>query len=112
MPSPLEIPELRLKLTDVEGLAPGSSKVVEVNEQEIFIFNEQGILRAVSNVCPHRGAPLGEGVVKDGKVYCPWHCFDFDLKTGECSISPMLNIEAYEVSVESDFVRLSGKQPR
>ena len=58
-----------------------------------------GELRAIMNRCPHKGAPICKGMV--GGVWdssgpgdithdrsrevlvCPWHGFEFDLKTGK-----------------------------
>lgn len=31
---------------------------------------------------------------------CPWHCFDFDLRTGACLVDPDLSIPVYPVRVE------------
>ncbi|OWF36608.1 uncharacterized protein LOC110441446 [Mizuhopecten yessoensis] len=39
--------------------------------------------------CPHEGGPLDEGDIEDidGRwvVLCPWHSYDYDLKTGQSS---------------------------
>jgi NAD(P)H-dependent nitrite reductase small subunit len=95
------------RAANVSEIAPGTGKTVEVNEQDIALFNYQGEFYAISDLCPHRGAPLAEGFLEDGKVFCPWHCFDFNLQTGECTIVPSLRVQAYEVKVEGDevFVR-------
>ena len=37
---------------------------------------------ATSNVCPHKGGPLAEGIVHGGKVTCPLHNNVVDLATG------------------------------
>jgi 3-phenylpropionate/trans-cinnamate dioxygenase ferredoxin component len=85
-------------------IAPGTGKLVEIGDQEIALFNFGGIFFATSNMCPHRGASLAEGFLDRGKVFCPWHCFDFNLKTGECEMVPSLRIQTYEVKVDNDEV--------
>jgi nitrite reductase/ring-hydroxylating ferredoxin subunit len=42
-----------------------------------------GEVYAASPACPHEGAPLAEGAVRQGAVDCPRHHYLFDLKTGE-----------------------------
>lgn len=85
-------------------LAPGRGKMIEVENREIAIFNFGGEVYAISDMCPHRGASLAEGFLEAGKVFCPWHCFDFNLKTGECSMVPSLRVQTYEVKIEGDEV--------
>lgn len=46
-----------------------------------------GTPRALPNACPHRGASLSEGRVRDGEIECPWHAFRFD-GTGRCTQMP------------------------
>jgi NAD(P)H-dependent nitrite reductase small subunit len=92
------------KVATVDEIARGSGKKVEVGGNEIAIFNFNGIFYAISDICPHRGAPLSEGFLEAGKVFCPWHCFDFNLQTGECTTVPSLNVRTYEVKIEGDDV--------
>jgi nitrite reductase (NADH) small subunit/3-phenylpropionate/trans-cinnamate dioxygenase ferredoxin subunit len=92
------------KVASIGEVSPGAGKLIEVAEREIALFNFGGEFYATSDLCPHRGASLAEGFLDAGKVFCPWHCFDFNLKTGECSMVPSLRVETYEVKVEGDEV--------
>ena len=74
--------------------------IVDVNGRSIGVFNVDGRLYAVRNVCPHKQAPLCRGTVEgtmlpskpgeleygyeDRVLKCPWHGWEFDLETGEC----------------------------
>jgi nitrite reductase/ring-hydroxylating ferredoxin subunit len=78
--------------------------MVEVGDEEVAVFNFGGEIYATSDVCPHRGASLAEGFLDQGKVFCPWHCFDFNLKTGQCEMVPSLRVRTYEIKVEGDEV--------
>lgn len=53
-----------------------------VGGERIAVVRKNGALCAISNVCPHQNGPLGEGVVRDGYLECPWHGYQFDPCTG------------------------------
>jgi len=93
-----------IKVATVHEIVPGSGKKVEACGNEIALFNFNGEIYAISDICPHRGGPLSEGFLDVGKVFCPWHCFDFNLKTGECTTFPSMRVQAYEVKVEGEDI--------
>ncbi len=37
---------------------------------------------AFSRYCPHEGADLAGGYLRDGCIVCPWHNLPFSLKSG------------------------------
>ena len=61
---------------------------VSVGGREVALFNVDGQFYALDGSCPHRGGPLGEGITEDGRVYCPLHGWEFDVKTGACINNP------------------------
>lgn len=95
----------------------GGRKIVDVGGRSVGIFNLQDGYFAVRNACPHRGAPLCKGVIdgfvtgekpgdfsfeRDGEILrCPWHGWEFDLKSGESVFNPhKVWVRKYEVSIE------------
>jgi nitrite reductase/ring-hydroxylating ferredoxin subunit/DMSO/TMAO reductase YedYZ heme-binding membrane subunit len=69
------------------GLEEGRAVTVHVKGgnvggERIAVVRKDGVLCAISNVCPHQNGPLGEGVVRDGYLECPWHGYQFDPCTG------------------------------
>lgn len=36
-------------------------------------------------VCPHRLGPLDEARVEEGRIRCPWHGYEFEVRTGRSS---------------------------
>jgi isorenieratene synthase len=44
-----------------------------INSHELSVWRNGGKTLAVINRCPHMGAPLSEGTVRDGVLTCPWH---------------------------------------
>jgi nitrite reductase/ring-hydroxylating ferredoxin subunit/DMSO/TMAO reductase YedYZ heme-binding membrane subunit len=63
-------------------LPEGRAVTVNVQGERIAVVRADGALCAISNVCPHQNGPLGEGVVRDGYLECPWHGYQFDPRTG------------------------------
>jgi len=97
-------------------LPPGEKRIVDVAGRSIGVYNVGGEFLAIRNRCPHQGGPLCEGVTlgelaSDGPgdyrhsrageiVRCPWHAWEFDLRTGASWFDPVRRrVRAYEVDV-------------
>jgi len=88
----------------------GSLKKIVTGGEEVLIACQGGKLYAISNSCTHRGGPLNEGELEDGKVVCPWHGGQFDLASGKVvSPPPMKDAACYEVRVDGTNVLLKKK---
>ncbi len=60
----------------------------EILEEQVLLFRrEDGSIAAVSNVCPHRFAPLAKGRLIGDVVECPYHGLQFD-GSGACVRNP------------------------
>jgi nitrite reductase/ring-hydroxylating ferredoxin subunit len=90
----------------VDDLPPGSSRVVEVGETEIAIFHCDDGFHATQNHCLHMGGPLGRGRLDGCVVTCPWHGWQYDLRTGENEFDQALRLETYEVVLEDGQVKV------
>ncbi len=97
-----------VKVGQVNEIAVGSSKKVEVNGKEIALFNIGGEFFAMDDTCPHRGGPLSEGFIDDKVVNCPWHGWQFDVTSGECLTAPDACQTKYEVKVEGNDIHISA----
>jgi len=102
-----------------EELAPGERKIIEVSGLSIGVFHIDGEYYAMNNLCPHQLAPLCEGDLtglvtadevdaenyeyeRPGEIItCPWHNWEFDVKTGESVFNPHLKTRTYDVEVET-----------
>ena len=72
--------------------------------KEICIVNAWGKLFAMDNECLHQGGSLGQGMVEDGKVVCPWHAWKWDPKTGAAVEHPEQKLKTYPIKVENGDV--------
>ena len=91
----------------VAELLPGQAAEVTVGGKAVALFNVGGTFHAITNLCPHRGGPLGQGFVEGSQVSCPWHNWTFDVTTGENVASADLKVARYEVRVEDGQVCVS-----
>jgi nitrite reductase/ring-hydroxylating ferredoxin subunit len=87
-------------------LEPGRGKKVQVGERTLALFLEEGRVRAFDNACPHRGAPLAEGILRGERLVCAHHGWAFDAETGEALHDPAARVTCYRVTVEGDEVRI------
>ncbi len=110
----------------VSELTPGERKIVEVAGRSIGLFHLGDEYVAVLNVCPHALAPVCRGRVsgttlpsppgeyrwgREGEILaCPWHGWEFDLRTGRALAHARKRLRLYPVTVENDtiYVTLGG----
>jgi nitrite reductase (NADH) small subunit len=62
---------------------PLEGRSVSVEGRRVAIFRTERGLAAIDAACPHRGGPLGDGIVAERCVTCPLHGLRIDLETGE-----------------------------
>src|SRR5689334_11837434 len=87
----------------LDGAIPnGQMREYFVNGVEIVVANVDGEYHALSNRCPHQGGPLGKGRLDEaGVIWCPWHLWQFDAKTGRaCWPEGYTRASHYPVKVE------------
>ena len=94
-------------VASTQELKPGSGKVAEINGQSIAIFNVEGTYYATDNTCLHRGGPLGEGELEGEVVTCPWHAWQFNVKTGISVNNPSACVKTFPIKVEGNDVKIS-----
>jgi nitrite reductase (NADH) small subunit len=117
---------VRYVVSTVSDLPMGSRRIVQAGRRTIGVFNVGGEYFGIRNACPHQGAPLCIGpvtgtnvsdvphqmtYVREGEIVrCPWHGWEFDIRTGRSVFNPhSVRVKAYEVttgSAEDDDVIL------
>ncbi|ULL16771.1 Rieske (2Fe-2S) protein [Paenibacillus sp. H1-7] len=100
----------------VTEIPPGSKKIVEAGGRSIGVYNINGAFYAIRNLCPHQSAALCSGITtsfitssqpgdfcfeREGEIVrCPWHFWEFDIKTGQMMVEPKTRTKVYDVTVE------------
>ena len=93
-----------VKVANLSDLGPGSSMTIEANGKAVALFNVDGAVYALDNTCLHRGGPLGEGFLEGDVVACPWHMWEYNVRTGEKLGDPSLKVATYPVEVEGNDI--------
>jgi nitrite reductase/ring-hydroxylating ferredoxin subunit len=110
------------KLTEFKD---GDRRIIFVGDNEIGVFKHDGKFYAYSNYCLHQGGPACEGLTiakveerlrpdktseglyfSDTEMHfvCPWHGYEYDMKTGECVSDRKLRLRSYKVVEKGDEV--------
>ncbi|MSU21840.1 MAG: hypothetical protein EXS30_10655 [Pedosphaera sp.] len=79
---------------------------VRIGEREFALFNIDGDFHVLDGHCSHRGGPLGEGILENGRIYCPLHGWGFDAKTGACFENPERPVKCYLTRVVDGSVQI------
>lgn len=104
------------KVANVDDLADEEFPIItQIKGREIGIFRLDDEYHAVANYCPHANGPLCEGDVtgtigatsdgtwtlerEDELISCPWHGWEFDIRTGENVRTDRYKTPSYDVEV-------------
>lgn len=72
-----------VKLAPAESVPPGSTRFVCSAETPVILANYQGTIHAFHGLCPHQNNPLEGAVLWGNLLDCPFHHFQYDVRTGE-----------------------------
>ena len=117
-----------LFVANKEDFKSGDRRIV-VNDhgREVGVFSQEDGYYAYSNYCLHSGGPACEGLMINrvqevlgadktfvGEIFadevhfvCPWHGYEYDLKTGECVPDRRLRLKKYNVVRKGDEIFVS-----
>ncbi|MBH68484.1 MAG: 2Fe-2S ferredoxin [Rhodospirillaceae bacterium] len=107
----------------IDEILPGERKLVQIRGRPIVIFNLDGEYFGILDRCPHQGASLCQGKLvglvealspgsytfsrKGEIIRCPWHGWEFDIRTGQSRCEPnRIKATKYDIQVSD------GKQAR
>lgn len=82
----------------------GTAREVVAGDRIVAIYSAGGELYALDGICPHQGGPLGKGTLDGCVVTCPWHGWQFDVRTGQHQINATLIHPRFDVRVEGENV--------
>lgn len=103
-----------IRVCSLRELPNNSQKIVPLGPHKIALFHFNNEISAIANACLHKAGPLGLGLVENkyGGTYvtCPWHGWEYNIKTGSAPPGYKDQQAVYEVKVEGDDILIS-EQP-
>lgn len=101
-----------IKVSQVSGLEQNKPTHIEVEGVDLVLLGTGSKISLFESRCPHQGAFLHEGAVRNGALVCRAHGWAFDADTGVCRgkqdialTSIPLRIEGDDILADSDAVR-------
>jgi nitrite reductase (NADH) small subunit len=91
----------------VEDVPPGTVIPVRVGEEEIAVAHCDGGFYATQGDCIHLQGPLGEGWLDGCVLTCPWHGYQYDVRTGENEFDLAIKLRTYDVRVQDGEVQVA-----
>ncbi|MEX3017554.1 Rieske 2Fe-2S domain-containing protein [Gymnodinialimonas hymeniacidonis] len=94
-----------VKVGNASDIAEGRAIIARLPDgKRVAVFRHEGQLSAISNACAHQNGPLGEGRIIDCIVTCPWHGFQYDVRTGRSPAPFTEKVPTYRLRLEQDEV--------
>ena len=90
----------------VDELEPGTLACVRVGEQDINLARIGDEFYATQGHCLHLQGPLCEGRLEGHVLSCPWHGWQYDVRTGQNEFDLAIQLRTYDVQVEDGEVRV------
>lgn len=93
-----------VRAAKTDEIPPGTIREFQLDGTTIALANVSGKFYAINNTCLHRGGPLGQGVLAEKVVTCPWHGWEFDVTTGKITQNPTVGVDCYPVDVRGQDI--------
>jgi len=90
----------------VEDVPEGTLAAVRVGDEEIALAHCDGGFYAVQRHCLHLQGPLSEGELEGCVLTCPWHGWQYDVRTGKNEFDLAIQLKTYDVQVDDGEVRV------
>jgi nitrite reductase (NADH) small subunit/3-phenylpropionate/trans-cinnamate dioxygenase ferredoxin subunit len=104
-------PQSEFVTVAVVGQVPaGRGRAFQVGDRWVAVFFVDGQYYALNDACPHMGASLALGDVRNGAVVCDRHLWAFRLNDGVCPDAPALRAEVYPVRIVGEEIQVALPQ--
>lgn len=91
-----------------DDLPEGERRCLRLADKPVLIFNRDGELHAIQNICPHAGLPLEDGQLRGRVLTCPFHGYSYDIANGRNVDFPHdeLPVRTYPVRLKAGRIQV------
>jgi nitrite reductase (NADH) small subunit len=93
-----------VRAVSADDCLPGTAHEVVAGGRIVAVFRVGDEFFALDGICPHQGGPLGKGELNGCVVTCPWHGWQFDVRTGQHQVNQSIRHASFPVKVENGIV--------
>jgi len=94
-----------LKVCTRSELLPGEYRIAWDGDLAIAVFNIDGELYAIEDVCTHDGGELAGGTLHGFEIECPRHGARFDVRNGAVRSPPAYEpIATFPLKIEDGLI--------
>jgi len=93
----------------LEDIKPGWAKYVEIEGRAYSVvrdFENPDTVRIFDDACPHAGASMSYGCVRDECFVCPVHQWSFSMKDGRNPDNPAICLPTHPSRVVGEEVQM------
>jgi 3-phenylpropionate/trans-cinnamate dioxygenase ferredoxin subunit len=95
------------KLIPISEIKEGDMVTVSTRYCDLAITCVNGEYFAFEDVCPHDGGSISDGSILDGKVICPRHSAEFDIRSGKVLCMPATeDLPVYPIRISGDHLEV------
>ena len=97
-----------VKVGSLSKLPPGSVMEAHAGAGTYAICNigrgGHADVHALDGICPHAGGPLGQGALHGTTLVCPWHAWEYDVRSGANEMDDSVRLTKVPVKIQGDDI--------
>ena len=100
-----------IRIAAADECPPGAALESVAGDRIVALYNVEGTLYALDGICAHQGGPLGKGQLCGTTVTCPWHGWQYDVRTGRHELNESVRQQSFPVKVEAGAILVDVEVP-
>jgi len=99
------------RIASLSEIAVDAILGVDMDGSPVALYRLANEVFATAGICTHAMALLSDGFVEDGKIECPLHQGQFDIRSGKALCSPATeDLRTYAVKLDGDEILIDMEQ--